>query len=276
MRNSVGTYSKYCEERIRNHDSMIGYMGMITDYLLFEKNGDFHLKLMITIWDYDKYTTEVKYLNYITTWGKDQFFKFCMNFCLLRENEEGEFECQLDSLLGDYCVVNYYEKDSDDYADDKLNEVIPVIDFFGIYNDGDIIDMWEDVNFEDTFKDVETVGTYDEEFYLSDYISNVKEHYRKHLNMVMEKGYRIGYIYNKYGCYIKTPENPKFTADIFLNTPKYYNHNLYELVTENSVEIDYAEKEPPLRKDLNCKNDSSNDYPIEDLLDFEMDIDLEI
>ncbi len=222
MRNSVGTYSEYCEERIRNHDSMIGYMGIITDYLLFEKNGDFHLKLMITTWDYDKYTTEVKYLNYITTWGKDQFFIFCMDFCLLSENEEGEFECELENLLGDYCVVTYYDKDGYDYADDRLSEVIPVADYFISYHELGVIDVWDSVNFEETFKDVKIAEIHYENFYLSDFISNVKENYKKHFDMVKDKGYRVSYIYNKDGDYFKLPENPKFTADVFLNIPANY------------------------------------------------------
>lgn len=63
--NSVNIYNRRKEEMIKNHDSIIGYMGIITDYLLFEKNGDFHLKLYITTRDYEGYRTEVKYMNYI-------------------------------------------------------------------------------------------------------------------------------------------------------------------------------------------------------------------
>ena len=139
MKNSVGTYSAEWEEKIRNHDDSVGYMGIITDYLLFQEDGDYHLKLMVTIWDYDKFTTEIKYLKYITTKGKEQFFRFCMNFCLLWEDENGKFTCFLENLPKCYCVLTYHHQ--------KPDEILPVELYFDDESYYEMVDMWQDVNF---------------------------------------------------------------------------------------------------------------------------------
>ena len=213
MKNSAGTYSKEWEEKIRNHDDSVGYMGIITDYLLFQKDDDYHLKLMITIWDYDRFTTEIMYLNYITTQGKEQFFRFCMNFCLLWEDENGSFTCFLENLPGSYCVMTYHHQ--------KSADALPVELFYDDEPYYEVVDMWQNVDFIETFKEIEIPENHScNNLVLSDYVSDVKSRHRTYLERAAYLGYRIGYIYFPHEG-LKSPQNPRFTADVILNPPHY-------------------------------------------------------
>lgn len=176
--NSVNIYNKRKEEMIKNHDSR-RYMGIITDYLLFVKNGDYHLKLYITTRDYDGYSTEVKYMNYIMSWGYPQFFRFCMDFSLLCKDTDNNFSFLLDNLLGAYCIVNYYSAESDATEnEDRIENVMPVFSYGEHYDYNgnlccDEIDMWNSVDFNAVFIDTEVKNQHFDEIELDDYQKDI-------------------------------------------------------------------------------------------------------
>ena len=248
-------YTRGTLDRIKNHDSSIGYMAMVTDYLLFEKNGDYHLKLYITTWDYDKFTTEVKYINYIFTYGYDQFFRFCMDFSLFYRNENGEFSIEFDDILGAYCVVNYYEPEK--MTADRIENVVPVIcrDSYledcgnkGLDTDYcNYLDMWGSVDYQSIFKDISvSKEKYDyiviDEDEKADFIDD-------YLDYIFKVGNNAGWYYFKKHSERELKTSNPDTADVFTHVPYYYDINNYEIVTEDDEEsgIDLETTEPPYR-----------------------------
>lgn len=271
--NSVNIYNRRKEEMIKNHDSIIGYMGIITDYLLFEKNGDFHLKLYITTRDYEGYMTEVKYMNYIMSWGYPQFFRFCMDFCLLCKDEDNNFSFVLDKLLGAYCAVNYYNAEFDGTGNaDRIKNVMPVFSY-GEYYDADgnpcfgEVDMWSGVDFNAAFMDTEVNAQHFDEIDLDDSQKDII--INDYFSFVMKYGsygYRSDYIYIK-DSECASPCNPRAEYDMFEHFPYYRDINAYMIVTENDPEsdIDISSEEPPLRPYEKCMREVySNITPIFD------------
>ena len=257
----VFTYKNHTDsvlERIKSHDNQIGYMGVITDYLLFEKNGDYHLKLYITTWDYDKYRTEVKYINYIFTYGYEQFFRFCMDFTLFMLDSDSKYILDFDQLLGAYCVVNYYDSESDSENNkDNIENVLPVIyygDYYSCYDTAEYDisrDMWSSADYITTFADVEIKGAQydfilldgeDKDDFIFDYFT--------YINDYGCRGYRARYIFRKDNEELVPQTAVPNTADVFDLVPHYHNINKYEIVTEYDPEsdIDLGTTEPPIRK----------------------------
>lgn len=97
---------------------------MVTDYLLYEDCCDYHLKLILAVWDGVTVQEEVKYFSYLTTWGSSQFRDLCVDFGLLACARS--VYCDLNRLLGAYCIVQYYPK-KQQIPEDKIDEVMPVV-----------------------------------------------------------------------------------------------------------------------------------------------------
>ena len=97
---------------------------MVTDYLLYEDCCDYHLKLIFAVWDGVTVQEEVKYFSYLTTWGSGQFRDLCVDFGLLACARS--VYCDLNRLLGAYCIVQYYPK-KQQMPEDKIDEVMPVV-----------------------------------------------------------------------------------------------------------------------------------------------------
>ena len=96
------------QKKRKPNEFTIGYKAMVTDYLLYEDCCDYHLKLILAVWDGVTVQEEVKYFSYLTTWGSSQFRDLCVDFGLLACAES--VYCDLNRLLGAYCIVQYYPK----------------------------------------------------------------------------------------------------------------------------------------------------------------------
>ena len=115
---------------------------MVTDYLLYEDCCDYHLKLILAVWDGATVQAEVKYFSYLTTWGSSQFRDLCVDFGLLACAES--VYCDLNRLLGAYCIVQYYPK-KQQIPEDKIDEVMPVVSNCDREND------WDHLQFAEPF-----------------------------------------------------------------------------------------------------------------------------
>ena len=96
------------QKKRKPNEFTIGYKAMVTDYLLYEDCCDYHLKLILAVWDGVTVQEEVKYFSYLTTWGSRQFRDLCVDFGLLACARS--VYCDLNRLLGAYCIVQYYPK----------------------------------------------------------------------------------------------------------------------------------------------------------------------
>ena len=86
------------QKKRKTNEFIIGYKAMVTDYLLYEDCCDYHLKLILAVWDGVTVQEEVKYFSYLTTWGSSQFRDLCVDFGLLACAES--VYCDLNHLLG--------------------------------------------------------------------------------------------------------------------------------------------------------------------------------
>ena len=84
------------QKKRKPNEFTIGYKAMVTDYLLYEDCCDYHLKLILAVWDGVTVQEEVKYFSYLTTWGSSQFRDLCVDFGLLACAE---------SLYCDWCRI---------------------------------------------------------------------------------------------------------------------------------------------------------------------------
>ena len=55
------------QKKRKTNEFIIGYKAMVTDYLLYEDCCDYHLKLILAVWDGVTVQEEVKYFSYLTT-----------------------------------------------------------------------------------------------------------------------------------------------------------------------------------------------------------------
>ena len=53
------------QKKRRPNEFTIGYKAMVTDYLLYEDCCDYHLKLILAVWDGVTVQEEVKYFSYL-------------------------------------------------------------------------------------------------------------------------------------------------------------------------------------------------------------------
>ena len=147
----------------------IGYKAMVTDYLLYEDCCDYHLKLILAVWDGVTVKEEVKYFSYLTTWGSSQFRDLCVDFGLLACARS--VYCDLNRLLGAYCIVLYYPK-KQQIPEDKIDEVMPVVSNCDREND------WDHLQFAEPFARIAVAEEKAESTIpLAKYVDDIEETY---------------------------------------------------------------------------------------------------
>ena len=157
------------QKKRKPNEFTIGYEAMVTDYLLYEDCCDYHLKLILAVWDGATVQAEVKYFSYLTTWGSSQFHDLCVDFGLLACAES--VYCDLNRLLGAYCIVQYYPK-KQQMPEDKIAEVMPVVSNCDREND------WDHLQFAEPFARIAVAEEKAESTVpLTKYVDDIEETY---------------------------------------------------------------------------------------------------
>ena len=229
------------QKKRKPNEFTIGYKAMVTDYLLYEDCCDYHLKLILAVWDGVTVQEEVKYFSYLTTWGSSQFRDLCVDFGLLACAES--VYCDLNRLLGAYCIVQYYPKKRQ-IPEDKIDEVMPVVSNCDREND------WDHLQFAEPFARIAVAEEKAEStIQLAKYVDDIEETYRFCVNHLWLHP-NIRCIYRKNMPELPIPRHPEHDKKwISMRKRDFPEHNLYVPVKEYDLRMEhdaesYYVKEP--------------------------------
>ena len=229
------------QKKRKPNEFTIGYKAMVTDYLLYEDCCDYHLKLILAVWDGVTVQEEVKYFSYLTTWGSSQFRDLCVDFGLLACAES--VYCDLNRLLGAYCIVQYYPK-KQQMPEDKIDEVMPVVSNRGREND------WDHLQFAEPFARIAVAEEKAESTIpLAKYVDDIEETYWFCIDHLWLHP-NIRCIYRKNLPELPIPRHPEHDKKwISMRKRDFPEHNLYVPVKEYDLRMEhdaesYYGKEP--------------------------------
>lgn len=229
------------QKKRKPNEFTIGYKAMVTDYLLYEDCCDYHLKLVLAVWDGVTVQEEVKYFSYLTTWGSSQFRDLCVDFGLLACARS--VYCDLNRLLGAYCIVQYYPK-KQQIPEDKIDEVMPVV------SDRDRENNWDHLQFAEPFARIAVAEEKAEcTIPLAKYVDDIEETYRFCVNHLWLHP-NIRCIYRKNMPELPMPRHPEHDKKwISMRKRDFPEHNLYVPVKEYDLRMEhdaesYYVKEP--------------------------------
>ena len=234
------------QKKRKPNEFTIGYKAMVTDYLLYEDCCDYHLKLILAVWDGVTVQEEVKYFSYLTTWGSSQFRDLCVDFGLLACARS--VYCDLNRLLGAYCIVQYYPK-KQQIPEDKIDEVMPVV------SDRDRENNWDHLQFAEPFVRIAVAEEKAESTIpLAKYVDDIEETYWFCVNHLWLHP-NIRCIYRKNMPELPMPRHPEHDKKwISMRKRDFPEHNLYvpvlpkeyDLRMEHDAESYYGKE--PLRR----------------------------
>ena len=229
------------QKKRKPNEFTIGYKAMVTDYLLYEDCCDYHLKLILAVWDGVTVQEEVKYFSYLTTWGSNQFRDLCVDFGLLACARS--VYCDLNRLLGAYCIVQYYPK-KHQMPEDKIDEVMPVV------SDRDRENNWDHLQFAEPFARIAVAEEKAESTIpLAKYVDDIEETYWFCIDHLWLHP-NIRCIYRKNLPELPIPRHPEHDKKwISMRKRDFPEHNLYVPVKEYDLRMEhdaesYYGKEP--------------------------------
>lgn len=229
------------QKKQKPNEFTIGYKAMVTDYLLYEDCCDYHLKLILAVWDGVTVQEEVKYFSYLTTWGSSQFRDLCVDFGLLACARS--VYCDLNRLLGAYCIVQYYPKKRQ-MPEDKIDEVMPVV------SDRDRENNWDHLQFAEPFARIAVAEEKAESTIpLAKYVDDIEETYWFCIDHLWLHP-NIRCIYRKNLPELPIPRHPEHDKKwISMRKRDFLEHNLYVPVKEYDLRMEhdaesYYGKEP--------------------------------
>ena len=216
------------QKKRKPNEFTIGYKAMVTDYLLYEDCCDYHLKLILAVWDGVTVQEEVKYFSYLTTWGSSQFRDLCVDFGLLACARS--VYCDLNRLLGAYCIVQYYPKKRQ-IPEDKIDEVMPVVSNCDREND------WDHLQFAEPFARIAVAEEKAESTIpLAKYVDDIEETYWFCIDHLWLHP-NIRCIYRKNLPELPIPRHPEHDKKwISMRKRDFPEHNLYVPVKGNTAQ----------------------------------------
>ena len=216
------------QKKRKPNEFTIGYKAMVTDYLLYEDCCDYHLKLILAVWDGVTVQEEVKYFSYLTTWGSSQFRDLCVDFGLLACARS--VYCDLNRLLGAYCIVQYYPK-KQQIPEDKIDEVMPVV------SDRDRENNWDHLQFAEPFARIAVAEEKAESTIpLAKYVDDIEETYWFCIDHLWLHP-NIRCIYRKNLPELPIPRHPEHDKKwISMRKRDFPEHNLYVPVKGNTAQ----------------------------------------
>ena len=216
------------QKKRKPNEFTIGYKAMVTDYLLYEDCCDYHLKLILAVWDGVTVQEEVKYFSYLTTWGSSQFRDLCVDFGLLACARS--VYCDLNRLLGAYCIVQYYPK-KQQIPEDKIDEVMPVV------SDRDRENNWDHLQFAEPFARIAVAEEKAESTIpLAKYVDDIEETYWLCIDHLWLHP-NIRCIYRKNLPELPIPRHPEHDKKwISMRKRDFPEHNLYVPVKGNTAQ----------------------------------------